>query len=106
MEPITSSWAATRMSEQSLADLNESIEEMQAGLDDQDVFFRSNRRFHNVIAWSSGNALFGYVVDALLGIMDGGVIGIDYSNNRRETILEAHREIYDAIAGQDAAGAL
>jgi DNA-binding FadR family transcriptional regulator len=55
-----------------------------------------------VIAWSSGNVLFAYIVDAVLGILDGTVLGIDDPAGRRPAILRAHEEIYAAIARHDA----
>jgi GntR family transcriptional repressor for pyruvate dehydrogenase complex len=102
IEPMISGLAATRMDDKNLSELEASIHQMQSGLDDQDIFFNSNRRFHNVIAWSSGNTLFGYIVNALLGILDGTVVGIDYPKPRRKAILKAHREVFDAIAHRDA----
>jgi hypothetical protein len=66
-------------------------------------FLEANKRFHDVIAWSSGNVLFGYIVDSLLGIMDGAVMGIHYPPHRRQAILVAHEEIYAALAARDPA---
>ena len=61
----------------------------------------ANKRFHDIIAWSSGNALFGYIIDSLSGIMDGTAIGIDYPSHRRQAILKAHIEIFDALKARD-----
>ena len=47
--------------------------------------------------------LFGYIVDSLLGIMDGTVIGIHYPTHRRQAILVAHQEIYEALKSRDPA---
>jgi GntR family transcriptional regulator, transcriptional repressor for pyruvate dehydrogenase complex len=105
IEPMISSLAAIRMSEDTLTELGNSVGQMKENLDDQDIFFESNRRFHDIIAWSSGNPLFGYIVDSLLGIMDGTVIGIDYPDSRRQAILSAHTEIYEAICEHDAEAA-
>ena len=58
-----------------------------------------------MIAWSSGNVLFAYMADSLLGILDGTVLGIDYPGHRRAAILRAHEEIYAAIARHDPAAA-
>ena len=79
------------------------IEQMREHLDQQDVFLEANKRFHDIIAWSSGNPLFGYIVDSLLGIMDGTVIGIDYPAPRRVAILKAHDDIYQALRNHDPA---
>jgi GntR family transcriptional regulator, transcriptional repressor for pyruvate dehydrogenase complex len=105
IEPMISSLAAIRMSDETLADLGSSVSQMKDNVDDQDIFFESNRRFHDIIAWSSGNPLFGYIVESLLGIMDGTVIGIDYPDSRRQAILRAHTEIHQAISEHDAEAA-
>lgn len=101
IEPMISSLAATRMTDEQLADLRGTVDQMREELDDQYSFLDANKRFHDIIAWSSGNALFGYVIESLLGIMDGTVIGIDYPGYRRTAILKAHVEIYDALAARD-----
>jgi DNA-binding FadR family transcriptional regulator len=101
MEPMISKLAAERMSDESLAELGGTIDQMREHLDDQDLFLEANKRFHDIIAWSSGNPLFGYIVDSLLGIMDGTVIGINYPGPRREAILTAHDQIYRALKARD-----
>src|SRR3954447_16120231 len=101
LEPMISSLAAQRMSQEALDELNETIEQMRRQMADQQSFLDANKRFHDVIAWSSGNALFGYIVDSLSGIMDGTAIGIDYPSHRRQAILKAHVEIFDALKARD-----
>ena len=101
LEPMISSLAAERISDEALDDLGGTIEQMRENLGDQHVFLDANKRFHDIIAWSSGNALFGYIVDSLLGIMDGTIIGIDYPSPRRAAILKAHESIYEALRARD-----
>jgi DNA-binding FadR family transcriptional regulator len=101
LEPMISRLAAVRMSDESLVDLGDTIGRMRDHLDQQDQFLEANKRFHDIIAWSSGNPLFGYIVDSLLGIMDGTVIGIDYPRPRRVAILKAHDEIHQALRDRD-----
>lgn len=103
LEPMISSLAAERMDADDLAALQGTIDQMRADLGDQHSFLEANKRFHDVIAWSSGNVLFGYIVDSLLGIMDGAVMGIHYPPHRRQAILVAHEEIYAALAARDPA---
>jgi GntR family transcriptional regulator, transcriptional repressor for pyruvate dehydrogenase complex len=104
MEPMISRLAAERMSDESLTELGGTIDSMRENLDDQMTFLEANKRFHDIIAWSSGNPLFGYIIDSLLGIMDGTVIGIDYPAPRRVAILEAHDEIFQALKAHDVNG--
>ena len=66
MEPMTSQLAAARISDESLDELRLTVEQMRDFMDDRDQFLDSNKRFHDVIAWSSGNVLFSYIVDSLL----------------------------------------
>lgn len=101
MEPMISRLAAERMSDEALDELGETIDQMRDNLGNQDLFLEANKRFHDIIAWSSGNPLFGYIVDSLLGIMDGTVIGIDYPSPRRAAILTAHDEIFQALRRRD-----
>ena len=101
LEPIMARLAAERMSEEQLADLKASVDTMKLHLGDQRVFLEENKRFHDVIAHGSGNAMFGYLVDALLDILDGSAIGIDYPEVRREAVQEAHAQIYESIAARD-----
>jgi GntR family transcriptional regulator, transcriptional repressor for pyruvate dehydrogenase complex len=101
MEPMISRLAADRMTDESLAELAGTIDRMREHLDQQDLFLEANKRFHDIIAWSSGNPLFGYIVDSLLGIMDGTVIGFDYPRPRRVAIVKAHDEILTALQSRD-----
>jgi len=101
LEPMISSLAAARITPDALTELGATIDQMRHHLGDQHTFLDANKRFHDIIAWSSGNALFGYIVDSLLGIMDGTIIGIDYPSPRRAAILKAHESIFDAIKTGD-----
>ena len=101
VEPMISMLAASKMSQEDLGSLEDTINQMRNNLEDQNIFLDANKRFHDVIAWSSGNVLFGYLVDSLLGIMDGTIVGIDYPPHRREAIANAHEDIFQAFADRD-----
>jgi DNA-binding FadR family transcriptional regulator len=101
MEPLISSLAAERISDEDLSELEATIAQMRDRMDDQHSFLDANKRFHDIIAWSSGNTLFGYVIESLLGIMDGTALGVDYPGHRRTAILRAHEEIYEALKARD-----
>ena len=101
IEPVISELAAAQISDASLAELAATVEQMRTEIDDRDLFLEANKRFHDIIAWSSGNVLFAYIIDSLLGILDGTILGIDYPRDRRTAILKAHEEIYQALAEHD-----
>ncbi|GAA3759205.1 FadR/GntR family transcriptional regulator [Salinactinospora qingdaonensis] len=101
LEPVMATLAAERMDADDLARLGETVTNMRDNLADRATFLAANKGFHDIIAWSSGNALFGYLVDAILGMLDGTVLGIDYPLHRRGAILEAHEKVYQALSSQD-----
>jgi GntR family transcriptional repressor for pyruvate dehydrogenase complex len=103
LEPMMARLAAQRISPDTLSDLKLSVDEMGGNIADRDIFLESNKRFHDIIAHGSGNAMFGYLVNALLGILDGSAIGIDYPEVRRFAVFKAHTSIYEAIASGDGA---
>lgn len=100
-EPMTSALAATPMSDDSLTELRSAVEQMRGERDDQDSFLDANERFHDIVAWGSGNTLFGYIIESLLGIMDGTRTGIDHPGYRRQAIHKAHEEILVALESRD-----
>jgi GntR family transcriptional regulator, transcriptional repressor for pyruvate dehydrogenase complex len=100
-EPMISQLAAERITDHQLDELAATIDSMRSDLNDRELFLEANKRFHDVIAWSSGNVLFGYLIESLHGILDGTAIGIDYPSHRRSAIVKAHEEIYVALAKRD-----
>lgn len=98
-EPVMAQLAAQRITPDHLAELEQSVEDMREGLEDIDVYLETNQRFHNVVAWASGNALFGHLVEAMVGAMDlsGASQGIQYSVRRRQAVLRTHQKIFEAI---------
>lgn len=101
LEPAMSRLAASRMTDDELASLRENLDRMLAGIDDPEVFADANQEFHDIIAHSSGNALFAHMIDALTGILDGTSIGIEYPKHRRLAVHQAHTRIYETLAAHD-----
>ncbi len=101
LEPMMAQLAAERMPAVTAEALQNSVDRMHDNLTDQAIFLEENKRFHELIAHGSGNAMFGYLVDALLDILDGSAIGIDYPENRRGAVHKAHATIAEAILSKD-----
>ena len=101
LEPVMARHAASRMTDDQLQRLAETVEVMRCKLDDRDVFLESNRQFHEVIAWSSANSVYGFLIDALIGIVDGTQLGVSYPDSRRKAILGAHDRILSALQAHD-----
>jgi GntR family transcriptional repressor for pyruvate dehydrogenase complex len=104
LEPVVCRLAAERIGEDKLVELKDSVDRMQQSVEaaDIDTFLETNKQFHDIIAWSTGNALFGYLTDALMRITGGTVMGIDHPASLRKTTLKAHTQIYEALNNHDA----
>jgi DNA-binding FadR family transcriptional regulator len=68
---------------------------------DRDVFLGENDRFHSLLAFASGNPIFGHLQSALHWITDGTVLGVEYPERRRKDVLRAHDRICTAIEARD-----
>jgi GntR family transcriptional repressor for pyruvate dehydrogenase complex len=101
LEPMMAQLAAARMTDEQLAELKYSVDHMLDHVGDEVEFLKMNKSFHDIIAHGSGNAMFGYLIDALLDMLDGSAIGIDYPEHRRLAVHKAHASIYNAIAARD-----
>jgi len=104
VEPLMAQLAAERIQPAQLDELKQTVTDMDAAIDDISAYLYNNRRFHEIIAWASGNSLFGFLVDAMVGGMDisGAAQGIEYPARQRRAVLAAHRGIYEAIEDGDA----
>lgn len=105
IEPITAGLCAERAASDVVDDIRRCVDEMGRNVRDINVFLDENRRFHDLVAWGSGNPIFGYFINSLHWITDGTVLGVDYPKKFREIVLEAHEKICIAIEGRDAEGA-
>jgi GntR family transcriptional repressor for pyruvate dehydrogenase complex len=101
LEPILARLASERMTDEHMGKLITSVDEMRSNLNDKDVFLQTNKDFHGLIAWTSGNSLYGYLIDTLIEIVDGTSLGVDYPVKRRGAILEAHSRILNALLAHD-----
>jgi GntR family transcriptional repressor for pyruvate dehydrogenase complex len=103
LEPVMAQLAASRITPEDLVRLEQTVTDMADGIEDVEAYLDANRRFHSVIAWASGNALFGHLVEVMGGPMDisGAAQGIEYPVKRRQAVLRAHQEIFEAIRNSD-----
>jgi len=100
LDPALAAHAATRITKAQLAEIRASIDRMAAGLDDLELFRAENKRFHDIVSWTSGNYLFGYLIESLQWITSG-TIRRESTLARRKRVLKGHTAVYDAIASRD-----
>jgi len=103
VEPGIAALAAERASAADLAALRAGLDTMRARLGDARAFQEENRRFHDLIAYASGNPVFRFLLPALHWISDGA--GVEYSLSERRRILRAMHRILRAIEAHDGTAA-
>lgn len=103
VEPGIAALAAERAGADDLAALRGSLEAMAAALADAQRFQEENRRFHDLLAFTSGNPVARFLLPALHWISDGA--GVEYSPEERGRILRAMRRLLVAIEARDEQGA-
>ncbi len=103
LEPQVAAAAARRSTPEFVEELRQSVERLEANLGHPELFVEENSHFHDLIAWASGNLVFGYLLSSLHWI--NGSLGLQYPAWTRKGSLKAHRAIYEAIAKSDAEAA-
>jgi GntR family transcriptional repressor for pyruvate dehydrogenase complex len=105
LEPVVAAESARNIDSALLAELRDSVEKLGHPDASLDTFLEQNEHFHDIIAWTSGNAIFGYVLSALHWIGDGANLGVRYPDWARKVVYRYHQRIYDAIAARNSAAA-
>lgn len=100
VEPELTALAAARITTEQIQVLNNTVEAMETQLDDITSFVHANLAFHEGVARASSNALFATIVEALDLILTAKM-ELPFSARSRKAILEAHRDILDAITKRD-----
>lgn len=103
VEPGIAGLAAVRASAENLGAMSACLDSMRDNIDDGPLFQRENRRFHDLVAFASGNAVFAFLLPALHSISEGS--GIEYSDSERRRTIKETRQIFGAIEKRDAASA-
>lgn len=101
IEPTMAALAAERADEEGIRAIAGAIDKLRGASGDAELFSTENRRFHDVIAWSSGNPVFGFLVTSLHWIADASRVGIPYTSEEMEYTLAASEQIYLAICAHE-----
>jgi len=95
VEPGIAALAAERATPADLDALHQCLAAMRGALADGVRFQEENRRFHDLLAFASGNPVVRFLLPALHWISAGA--GIEYSPEERARIVRAMKQILTAI---------
>lgn len=105
LEPAIAGLAAKSATKALAAEIRESVDRMEANIDDLDLFLAENENFHHLVATGAANPVFTLLIGSLDRITDGSRLGISFPLKRRQAVLKAHRGISQAIDKSDAEAA-
>jgi DNA-binding FadR family transcriptional regulator len=104
-EPMLAQLAASRITDEQIAILQRTVDEMDADLVDQHRFLHLNSLFHATIAEASGSVVLRVFQESLKSVADGASLGVQYSRGRQRLVAEVHQRIIDRLAAHDEEGA-
>jgi GntR family transcriptional regulator, transcriptional repressor for pyruvate dehydrogenase complex len=105
IEPALAAEAAQQGSEQDFAELEESIDRMKNGCEDQAEFVQENRVFHSLIARASKNQVLETFWGTISLLAHGEHHGVRYTFGNRQHVIAAHERILEACRLRDSAAA-
>lgn len=105
LEPMSARLATTRITAADLDEVDRTVERMRANLDSQAVFLEENRRFHSIIAESTGSVIVHAFIDTMKVIADGAVAGVQYGRRDRAAVADAHERVAVAMRAGDSGAA-
>ena len=101
LEPTMAHLAATRMTEQQLAELESTVTRMREKPDDHELFLEENQRFHRIVAEAIGSAILRVFNETLKSVADGAAVGVTYAARRRAAVARAHERVVEALRRRD-----
>ncbi|MDR5727790.1 MAG: FCD domain-containing protein [Terriglobia bacterium] len=101
VEPRMVSLAAEHATDEDIGKLKASLAKLRSLAGRTAHYAEENRRFHDLLAWASGNPLIGFIVTALHNITSASDIRIEYTGVEREYQLKTYASIVRAIEERD-----
>lgn len=101
LEPAIAALAAQRMKDEAIAELGLIVAGVRAHVHDERAFLEHTRRFHAALARGSGNELFAYIFHAIMDILDGAAIGMQFTTRSRAATATIQEQIHEAVSRRD-----
>lgn len=99
IEPTMAAFAAQRRTDKHVAELWDLVAELRQSTKDSDRYHTANRRFHDVVAEASGNALLAVLMPSLSWM--SAAVGWELPERVRKRVAEDKASIAEAIEARD-----
>ncbi|MSP42037.1 MAG: FadR family transcriptional regulator [Alphaproteobacteria bacterium] len=101
ISPGMAAMAARNARHDDLERLRECITKLRGSIGDIQAYQDENRKFHDLIAWASGNPAIGLLVSSVHLITNSSGITFNYSEREQRYQIETYESLYQAIAARD-----
>ena len=102
ISPGMAAMAARNARNDDLERLRECITKLRSCIGDVEAFQHEGRKFHDLIAWASGNPAIGLLVSSVHLITNSSGISLHYSEREQRYQIETYESLYQAFAARDA----
>lgn len=101
ISPGMAAMAARNARHDDLERLRECIANLRNNTGNLKIYVDENRKFHDLIAWASGNPAIGLLVTSVHMITNSSGIEMNYSEREQRYHIETYENLYQAIASRD-----
>lgn len=101
ISPGMAAMAARNARDDDLERLRDCIDVLRGCVGDIDDYQDENRKFHDLIAWASGNPAIGLLVTSVHMMTNRSGITLNYSEREQRYQIETYENLYQAIAARD-----
>jgi len=102
ISPGMAAMAARNARHDDLERLKECIAKLRSCIGDISAYQDENRKFHDLIAWASGNPAIGLLVSSVHMMTNSSGITLNYSEREQRYQIETYESLYQAIVARDA----
>ncbi len=102
ISPGMAAMAARNARHDDLERMRECIAKLRGCIGDIETYQDENRKFHDLVAWASGNPAIGLLVSSVHLITNSSGITFNYSEREQRYQIETYESLYQAIATRDA----
>ncbi|MGK2871198.1 MAG: FadR/GntR family transcriptional regulator [Alphaproteobacteria bacterium] len=101
ISPGMAAMAARNARHDDLERLKECIAKLRSCVGDNSAYQDENRKFHDLVAWASGNPAIGLLVSSVHMMTNSSGITLTYSEREQRYQIETYESLYQAIAARD-----
>ncbi len=101
VEPLTAGLAASRATEEEIAEMGELVKLMARESENEFAFFEYNKDFHEMVASMAKNPPLAAFATAISSIIDGHRAGVEYTSRRLMAVNKSHERLFEAICARD-----